>query len=819
MVNPMFLHSCLWFLGEAFNNDIGSFVSENRQSIQDQLGSFVHEKLDVVQLDLEETAHIYPAIDMTDATERRDNLRQEFFQKVLSQCEKPREVYMTQSFPKLWEGKSLKRLLPNLELINRFMFLTLLPDAADFAAAQRENESCLRVIESTSEKESTVNFQGATKPLALDVHVNEETVDLSRYLKGNIHSLQLLRPTKMTGKVIAGERIEHKVSLSELTLRNLQIDESVLRVLAEGIQDERLPSLSSLDIDQCEGLTGKLSELFCCQWPGLQALLLRNTSLSAQDFVPLSKAETLLPALSSMALCLGDQVDGTYLEHDSTGENVYRQKKRELSQPLASLLEHPWPKIQNLELQELSKDQCRALIAAINQEKFPSLGKLTLSMWKFFDINKKVQIPIEEVTTEEGQFVVFKQTEEIDPLEPIHINTLSDLALHGFVCSQKHLRTVAHTAKLSEVFKLDISHSTNIGGKLFILTTQKLTFLKCLTLRDSGLLPVDLSNLAKAKEAGKLPMLKSLDISRNERLNGHLDKLFDHGAKWQELEVLNVEQDPPRDHDFQKIVARVKSGCLRSLRELAFSVQQSPCIAERDEDENYQWQEMRRLVIFPEAVGTRRVLQSVTEAVERGILPKLTEVTTRTENPWSTQKSTEFMGRAANVLQDTLTGFNAIHASGKPKAQKDRELSNLVLDGIQGMMRSQSDPDYGYDRARLRRELRAYQNPFQALAEESRREIGEQDMADGIAFIKAMFPGQFTQGLWTEEALRQRMSQMDFSALSANLSDNLLSTFSTVVNPPDVDDDEGDDGGKTTPPTMYDLKYRLRRMGVRYYTY
>ena len=101
--------------------------------------------------------------------------------------------------------------------------------------------------------------------------------------------------------------------------------------------------------------------------------------------------------------------------------------------------------------------------------------------------------------------------------------------------------------------------------------SRSLPSLHTLNLSNCGLNPKDIRSLAKAKRQGRLPELKHLDISDNERIVGQIENLFTNGERWNKLITLNVKQDVDSDEDFKCLVHPVQSGALGELQKLVLS--------------------------------------------------------------------------------------------------------------------------------------------------------------------------------------------------------------------------------------------------------
>ena len=99
----------------------------------------------------------------------------------------------------------------------------------------------------------------------------------------------------------------------------------------------------------------------------------------------------------------------------------------------------------------------------------------------------------------------------------------------------------------------------------------KLSFLKNLILSDCRLNPDDLISLARARNQGRLPNIKHLDISDNNMCVGYLQNILAFEQKWVNLLQLNVKQDVDSTEDFQALTDAAQAGALPNLQRLVLS--------------------------------------------------------------------------------------------------------------------------------------------------------------------------------------------------------------------------------------------------------
>ena len=172
---------------------------------------------------------------------------------------------------------------------------------------------------------------------------------------------------------------------------------------------------------------------------------------------------------------------------------------------------------------------------------------------------------------------------------------------------------------------MDISHSSRISGKLFILIGHSFPKLHTLNLKDCGLNSEDLCSLAKANCRNRLPELKHLDLSDNPGIVCHLRCFFSCAQNWRNLNLLAVES--PKVTYNQDLVTAVRAGALQNVQTL---------ITKTESDMNLsaitsvKWLSLQRLVLSCCSAYTSvrcvTILQSILEAKEKEMLPNLDEL-------------------------------------------------------------------------------------------------------------------------------------------------------------------------------------------------
>ena len=204
------------------------------------------------------------------------------------------------------------------------------------------------------------------------------------------------------------------------------------------------------------------------------------------------------------------------------------------------------------------------MVRFVNKGRLPNVDDLGISM---------AQNPMDLETIEDarGQISLYHSTDHLRIYPP----SVTQLSLHNTIRIMYDLYMVTQSSILTQLHKLDISHSCGITEVLSILLCHSLPNLESPILSNCGLNENDLKSLAKANEKGRLPNLKHLDISQNMFRN-NLKKLFGNELdgqfelKWMYLLSFNVDQNSA--DCLNDLSDMTKKGCLGSLQELKISI-------------------------------------------------------------------------------------------------------------------------------------------------------------------------------------------------------------------------------------------------------
>ena len=455
IINRFFLQFCLWFLSDDCWDSY--FTIPNRKSIYDSLVLHTANKLDLVQLDLEIMRMLFPVMNGYDNQMQGQGPILKFLNDSISICHKIKELYLDSfcSYSTTNMAEMMDHMPPNVSVFgSREVRDVLMKEVTDM-----DDNECMifgRVTNRNKITEMVKNYKQNGKLLRLSLVVDRYRTELSDFMHSSLTSLSLVG--EFYSKLMGTEEIMLCKCLADLSLINLNISKEALDVLSAAVRNRKLPSLARLSLKGANtSITGKISKLFQCAWPGLRCLDLDECILDESDMKALSLArKNQNIKLTSLTLYLGHQ--------------VYRQRKRldlfklELENPTTSDYCEKWQRpsdllcrivfpeayttrdIKVLVLHEINIEEVQRISTAVNSGRLPHLTNLSISVQRHFALSE--QMNFEEKVT------------------PIVCPHLTDLTLQRFVCSPLNLLTVAVSAKRSAVRYLNISHSSQIPSQI-----------------------------------------------------------------------------------------------------------------------------------------------------------------------------------------------------------------------------------------------------------------------------------------------------------------------------------------------------------------
>ena len=197
----------------------------------------------------------------------------------------------------------------------------------------------------------------------------------------------------------------------------------------------------------------------------------------------------------------------------------------------------------------------------------------------------------------------------VPDFDPTHTPLLEKLTLKRFLTSADQLSVLSRKLTRLRLHYLDITESSNVKGSLSKLFALRFPTLHSLVLRDCGLNSEDFRSLAQSNAQGKLPRLKHLYISMNEKVDIS-QSLFSHSVKWNQLLTLSTDDTNVFNIGLDKLC---------SLRELKVPITNSPTKIARS------WGSLQEIdVVEPSSINSGdKILSDIADGVEKGLFPNL----------------------------------------------------------------------------------------------------------------------------------------------------------------------------------------------------
>ena len=570
----------------------------------------VKSEIDIFQIKMTEFAERFPAFNPLDG-ETENQLIWEFFVKVLSMCCNMKELYFSPDHPVRWLLESRDDILSSINVIGN------------------EDVSSPNISGDFVVLEDPWNYMGIVDRYSVDnrhpclvlhveargIVVHRKTFDLSKYATACLGKLHL------SGDFFAYVRhdIPSCLFLTELSFDRLLTDDGVLVGLSKAVKEGKLPQLARLIFIGCGALSGRLPMLFSNKWETLNHLEFTRCELNKTDIEYLAGHENrICPNLTSLTLELDEESIRC-----ATAQDVFKKC---------------WPKLTQLNLGRSGVG--RSTLDLLHEDDFKALNIPTLTYLKLHRfVNSPKSLNIAVMSAKSPILQVLDLSHSLRISGKLFILTcrtfpsLAHLVVSDCGLNSQDLCSLAQVnikGRLPELKHLDISHNNELHGQLQYLFSSGEKWQKLLSLRysfpslnslimsDCGLHSEDLCSLAQAGVEGKLPQLRHLDVSKNNNLSGHLEKLFSFGQQWNQLLSLNVKHwGVISRKDFPMLLTIAQSGCLGSLQKLVISTQRVDGI------EKGRWLHLNQLHIMYTPSHFAHILGPMTKAIERGVFPNL----------------------------------------------------------------------------------------------------------------------------------------------------------------------------------------------------
>ena len=496
LVNPLFLYFCLALLSDQ------NFVTvPNKAASTQKLKVFALNKIDLAQLDFQDIASLYPALDITTSHLREDDLALDFFLDILKICKKTREIYMVPNLPIL-------RILTSVDSTSsalRFIVLgnckrVLLSEVTDVFTQQdldvviddqagKGLDQLLEFLE-TIKRSFSVYFLGSDRSkMRLELSDLQKSKSRKLYIRQEIGDCHIVAQNSI---VPCSELNDLTVARTTSTYSRITLGKSVIDTLCPLGPDGRqnnLPNISHLTLAG-NGKKDNLKNLFQCEWNSLKQLELHEIVLDKS--IMMHFYTNILPKLTYLKLSGYDP----QIKFSEPAKPMFNLRKMSLngeqygnSDFRQAVEMKPFPNLTHIELFG-SYTSTEEFLSVLDSESLPSLCSL------LFDRSSM------------SNFSAVKLLENKAVL-------------------QLNLRELKQ-------FTFSDNLSALLGEGIHFPNLVKLGVINCKLKR------YDVGCLAQASVEGIFPLLAELDVSQNNDVCVTQD-LFDLECRWEKLTSLNVE--------------------------------------------------------------------------------------------------------------------------------------------------------------------------------------------------------------------------------------------------------------------------------------
>ena len=574
MRNPLFLHFCLWFLYS--NQTYFPFTNEQQQHARQSLTKYTRQCIERFDLMLPKIVESFPAINIEAACSKNDQLSLKFFSEILEQYKAVNALVVESRNTMTWIFQSFSSLLTstNSIVIDQSCSLSSMEKSTLVLRAETLNDAALETI--------IKRWKYLHKYNSIYLYTDRDSVDLSKLLshlqRGDMTKLEIGAYAFSSSDVVMDEMLSFCSNLTHLFINNQHIQESVIWSISDAVQVGNLPHLSHLGFIKCCGLDKKIELLFKSPWPRLINLNLYGCLLDVSDYDALSKvinSKSILPKLNLLVVSVA-----------ALSKEIF---------PQITNMTTVSGKIKSLFLDALSVHRSVQIIDLVQCYKDRNLTSFGLSLQRENNLpNRFGENSVRSLTGVES------------------------LALHSCISNHDDLTTMIRHTSLRRLSYLDISRSLGIAGNLCILLRDRFPSLNTLILSNCELNTNDLRSLADANMEGRLPRLRHLDVSKNEKIDKCLDNLFPRLCVWRKILSLNLIETMHQD---EQLDAFVKS--IPSLQELMVSTYP-------EKEVTAKWFHLQKLCI---SECNEEMLTNMADAVEKGLFPVLESVCINRTSP------------------------------------------------------------------------------------------------------------------------------------------------------------------------------------------
>ena len=507
-------------------------VCKKTTNVKDAMIHYALGRINLRQLDMPCMRFLFPALLWSTAVATEQKLVVTFLKDLLSKCDRVKFVLMNLEEFSFGIFDAIKCLIPNLHCIylNKH---SVRSDGLYLAFPPELYPGYLNLIIYYQHADILFKVKsfltGLQRKICLFVLVLrlEHEVDFSVFMCPEISKIHLICFGNQICRVFFGFSQQRCDQLTDISIKGLHVTKSCLVALSNANKAGSFPVLSHVEFPDCHFVDdNNIKSLFQSIWQNLSALNVNTCFLSKVDVDVLSNHDSLLPSLNSLSLYLGANFK---LIHDinvpvvARYRNVGWNNEFTLTALLSKSLTH-------LQLRDIDTNNYIEVTKSVNRRALPNLTDLCMSL----AISDKKHLMEKMSMHLVGKMLTFW-------MRKLDMPALRSLTIQKFVYSMETLYVFTQTPVLTQLHKLDISHSSGVTGVLSILLCHSFPALETLILSDCRLNSDGLHSLAKAEIKGRLPKVRCLDISQNENIKIEHETFFCHGAKWEELNYLKID--------------------------------------------------------------------------------------------------------------------------------------------------------------------------------------------------------------------------------------------------------------------------------------
>ena len=566
MTNPLVLKFCLWFLSNS------TLELNGKDKSNDKLAAYVAERIDLKRFHPLFVHGQYQAISILGALNKNDALELGFFRKILEKCQCIRFLLLRSAFSNIKPRDYIDYMLGSVSAHVRENLREI--TIGDYIPQEEVDSAALSISIGNCNYQDLLSYLGImldkynlarrNPQLNLKVrdHFRDGKYDITAIVSKYVKELQLGGVKDKCTLIAAGE-FPSCPTLTHLTLSSFQIDSSASLALKKAVQCGKLPKLRSINLLGCT--------LWDSNWPEISEFCFQAKRLPGASLAP-SLPQRVLKSVSS--------------------SNNDTEIKKQLKLFTA------------LKLFETDPGHIKDLIAVLRQGQLSNLRELYMS---FSEHKRRPGLFLD--TSRELALDMTMSDSFVREFDPSHAPLLEKLTLKRFITSADQLSVLSRKLTRLRLHYLDITEGRSMTGSLSSLFPFRFPILHSLVLRDCGLNSEDFRSLAQSNVQGKLPRLKHLYVSMNEKVDIS-QSLFSHSVKWNQLLTLSTDDTNVFNIGLDKLC---------SLRELKIPITSSPTKIARS------WGSLQEIdVVEPSSINSGdKILSDIADGVEKGLFPNL----------------------------------------------------------------------------------------------------------------------------------------------------------------------------------------------------